>query len=166
MNNNIFKRVSIRDFLDKTVEEEKIKLLLKAAMAAPSANNQQPWEFIVTTDPAFIKEAAQASPWGKCAEKAPLLIIPCMKKNLLSAPDFAPLDMSICAENILLQAVDLGLGGVFIGLFPDKDLVAKATDIIKPDPSLEIFCILALGYPKQEKPQKDRFDPKRIYWKP
>ena len=166
MANNIFKRVSVRDFRDREVEKEKIILLLKAAMAAPSANNQQPWEFIVSTDRDYIRAASKSSPWAKCVKKAPLLIVLCMRNKGMSAPEFVPQDMGICAENILLEAVDLDLGGVYIGLYPDEELVAKATEIIVPDPSLDVFCMIALGYPKMKRPQKDRYDEARIHWKP
>ena len=75
--NSIFHRISVRKYQDKPVEEEKMEMILKAAMAAPSARNQQPWEFYVVTDKAVIKELSMASPYATCAKDAPVVFVPC-----------------------------------------------------------------------------------------
>ena len=92
--NEIFKRASIRRFEDRAVEEEKITMILKAAMAAPSAGNQQPWEFFVVTDREKIKELSKCSPYSRCAAKAPVVLVPCMKTEGLRLPEMALVDLS------------------------------------------------------------------------
>ena len=91
--NEIFKRASIRRFEDRAVEEEKITMILKAAMAAPSAGNQQPWEFYVVTDREKIKELSKCSPYSRCAAKAPVVLVPCMKTEGLRLPEMALVDL-------------------------------------------------------------------------
>ena len=78
---SIFHRVSIRKFQDKPVEPEKIEKLLRAAMAAPSAGNQQPWEFYVVTDKEKILELSKATPYSGCAAGAPVVIVPVYRKE-------------------------------------------------------------------------------------
>ena len=75
--NEIFTRVSTRKFEDRPVETEKITQLLKAAMQAPSAGNQQPWEFFVVTDKEKIKALSESNPYAGCAAGAPVVIVPC-----------------------------------------------------------------------------------------
>lgn len=108
----IFNRASVRSFDGRKVEPEKIELLMKAAMAAPSACNQQPWEFVVITDPATLGKLAECSPYAGCIRQAPLGIAVCMRTEGLPAPSYTQIDASAATENILLEAVHLGLGTV------------------------------------------------------
>ena len=93
--NSIFHRISVRKYQNRDVEQEKIELMLKAAMAAPSACNQQPWEFYVVTNPEKIKALSKATPYAGCAASAPVVIVPVYRKEGLIAPDFAQIDLSI-----------------------------------------------------------------------
>ena len=79
--NSIFHRVSIRKYQDKEVDQEKIEKLLRAAMAAPSAHNQQPWEYYVVSDKNIIEQLSQASPYTKCAKDAPVVFVPCYRSE-------------------------------------------------------------------------------------
>ena len=97
---NIFHRVSIRKYEDKPVEKEKIFQILKAGMQAPSACNQQPWEFYVVTDKEKILELSKATPYSGCAAGAPVVIVPVYRKEGLPVQDMAQIDMSIAQENI------------------------------------------------------------------
>lgn len=112
--NSIFHRVSIRKFQDKPVEPEKIETLLRAAMAAPSARNQQPWEFYVVTNKDLIQKLSTVSPYAGCAKDAPVLIVSAYREDAIS-PAYAQIDLSIANENIWLEADALGLGGVWLG---------------------------------------------------
>jgi len=82
--NSIFHRVSIRKFQDKPVEHEKIETLLRAAMAAPSARNQQPWEFYVVTNKDLIQKLSTVSPYAGCAKDAPVLIVSAYREDAIS----------------------------------------------------------------------------------
>lgn len=79
--NSIFKRTSIRNYQDCPVEEDKIIKILRAAMAAPSAGNQQPWEFYVVSDKNTLEELAACSPYAGCTKNAPLAIVPCYRSD-------------------------------------------------------------------------------------
>lgn len=95
--NSIFHRVSIRKFQDKPVEPEKIETLLRAAMAAPSARNQQPWEFYVVTNKDLIQKLSTVSPYAGCAKDAPVLIVSAYREDAIS-PAYAQIDLSIATR--------------------------------------------------------------------
>ena len=108
----IFERVSIRRYQDRPVEREKILALLRAAMAAPSAANQQPWEFYVVTDREKILALSEATPYSHYAAQAPVVIVPVYREET-RAPSYAQIDLSIAMENLWLSCGELGLGGAF-----------------------------------------------------
>ena len=174
---NIFHRVSIRKYEDKPVEKEKILQILKAGMQAPSACNQQPWEFYVVKEQQEsskptaqetigekIRELSGVSPYSGCAAGAPVVIVPVYRKEGLPVQDMAQIDMSIAQENIWLETDALGLGGVWIGIAPLKDRMALVHDILKLPENVEVFSLFALGYPAESRKQQDRFDKSRIHF--
>ena len=154
---NVFHRVSIRKYEDKAVEKEKIIQILKAGMQAPSACNQQPWEFYVVTDKEKIQELSKATPYSGCAAEAPVVIVPVYHTKGLVVQDMAQIDMAIAQENIWLETDALGLGGVWIGM----NLVNKILNLPK---NLEVFSLFALGYPAEIREQQNRFDETRIHF--
>lgn len=159
----IFHRVSIRKYQDKPVEQEKVELMLRAAMAAPSACNQQPWEFYVVTDKTKIEELADTSPYAGCARKAPLVFVPCFRKEII-APPYADIDMSASVENLLLEADELGLGAVWMGISPIPERMAAVEKVLNIPDTLSAFAIIPCGYPAEEKPQQDRFEESRVHY--
>lgn len=106
---SIFHRISVRRYEDKQVEKEKLMQILRAGMQAPSACNQQPWEFYVVTNPEKIKALSKATPYAGCAANAPVVIVPVYRKEGLIAPDFAQIDLSIAQENMWLKRMHRGL---------------------------------------------------------
>ena len=162
--NAIFKRTSIRSYLDKPVEQEKIEKLLHAACAAPSACNQQPWEFYIIRNKEIIEKLSNSTPYTKMVKDAPVVIVPCYRKNGLVAPMFANIDLSAAVENLLLEVTELGLGAVWCGVSPLEDKMKIVGDIINIDNNLEPFAIVPIGYPKQEKSQQDRYDETRVHY--
>lgn len=159
----IFSRTSIRKYEERPVEEAKIEKLLRAAMAAPSAANQQPWEFYVVTDKEKLQALSQASQYAGPVANAPLAIVPCYNKEKLIFADYADIDMSAATENLLLEAEEQGLGAVWLGIAPLADRMAIVAEILALPPSLAAFAIVPVGYPVGKKPQPDRYDPKRIH---
>lgn len=162
--NSIFHRVSIRKFEDKPVEREKILQILKAGMQAPSARNQQPWEFYVVTDKEKIQELSTATQYSGCAAKAPVVIVPVYRKNDLAVPQMAVVDMSIAQQNIWLETDALGLGGVWIGIAPVQDRMELVHKMMDLPEDVEVFSMFALGYPAESRTQQDRFDEARIHF--
>lgn len=159
----IFSRTSTRSYLEKEVEADKIELLIRAGMQAPSAHNQQPWEFYVVRDKAVLKELSSASKYAGCVKNAPLAIVVFQREGL-ETPEYAMQDLGACCENILLESVELGLGGVWLGIAPGQDRMAKVSKAVGAPDNLKAFSIISIGYPAKERQQKDRFDPERVHY--
>ena len=152
------KRNSIRNFLDKPVPSDLVTKLLESGMQAPSANNQQPWEFIVIDDREILDELVKTSGGARPLNTATLCIIPIIKPGDKS-PLFNIQDLSAATENILLEATNLGLGGVWIGVYPDPIRYNHIENVlnIKGDKLLYILIIIDLiKYLKKNR--KSKFD--------
>ena len=121
---NIATRTSIRAYTEELVEQVKIEKMLKAAMAAPTAMNKQPWHFVVVTDKDQLKALSQTSPYAGMVAKAPLAIIVCgdmLKAIEGGGRDFWIQDASAATQNLLLAAHAMGLGAVWTGVYPDLE---------------------------------------------
>ena len=162
--NEIFERISIRKFEDRKVEPEKLEQLLRAAMAAPSAGNQQPWEFYVVTSKEKIKELSECSPYAGCAADAPAVIVPCYRTTGLRFPEFDTIDLAIATQNILLEITSLGLGGVWLAVAPIPERMEKVGTTLGIPDGLRAFALVALGYPAEARAQQDRFDADRVHY--
>ena len=161
--NSIFHRVSIRKYEERPVEQEKITQLLKAAMAAPSACNQQPWEFYVIQNREVLKKLGESSPFSGPAGNAPVAIVSAYREDC-ELPEFAHIDMSIAMENLWLAADEIGLGGVWLGVAPREDRMKEVEEIVGIPEGQRAFGIFAMGYPAEERTQQDRFDQSRIHY--
>ena len=160
----IFHRVSVRRYLDKPVEREKILQILRAGMQAPSAGNQQPWEFYVVTNPDMLQALSKVTPYTGPTARAPVAIVPVYRTEGLRFPPYVQIDLAIAQENIWLETDALGLGGVWMGIAPQTDRMAEVKALLKIPEDLEPFSIFALGYPAENRPQQDRYEPDRIHF--
>ena len=122
---DLFHRVSIRKYQDRPVEREKIVEILRAAMAAPSAKNQQPWEFYVITKKDTLEKLSKASPYAGMTANAPVAIISAYRKDC-DVPCYADIDMSIAMENLWLKTDEIGLGGVWLGIAPIEERMKES----------------------------------------
>lgn len=161
---NIMTRTSIRQYKDRPVEQEKVDIMLKAAMAAPTAVNLQPWHFIVITDKATIGLLS-----GKQPTNAPLLIAVCgdtdkttMPDGNVKLPDFWVQDVSAATENLLLAAHALGLGAVWTGVFPAMDRVAEVANVLNCPKNIVPVAVVRVGYPDEAPQPKDKFKEENI----
>lgn len=161
--NAIFNRVSVRQFEDKEVPNGLIVKILRAAMAAPSAVNQQPWEFYVTTDKEIISKLSRVTPYTTPAKNTPAVIVPCYRTNDLLVPEMVQIDMAIATENILLEVEELGLGAVMLGIAPFEDRMKAVEEILKLPENFRAFTIIPVGYPKNKHAQEDRYEPSKIH---
>lgn len=159
----ILKRRSVRKWLDQPVEEEKIKTILKAAMNAPSAGNQMPWEFIVVEDKAILEELSNSSPYAKCVAHAPVAIVVVYRTDDLRFPSYAQIDSAIACENILLAITELGLGGVWLGIAPEEERMEKVEKILHLE-NKHAFAIIPFGYSDMTLDPNDKYDEARITW--
>ena len=159
----IFHRTSIRKYEKRQVEKENIELLLRAAMAAPSAGNQQPWEFYVVTDGDKLTALSECSPYAGMLNDAPLGIVVCCQKGC-RLPNYAQIDCSAAVENLLLEADSLGLGAVWLGIAPLEDRMEAVGKVLGIGEDLYVFSMIACGYPAEEKEQQDRYDETRVHY--
>jgi len=159
----ILKRRSIRRYTEREVSEEVVMGLLKAAMSAPSAHNQQPWEFVVITERDLLDAIPGFHPYSRMLTGAPLAILVCCNTSNLAAEDFWPQDCAAATENILLAATSSGLGSVWLGVYPKEELMKGLKDLLSLPDHIRPFALVSLGYPAVEKEPSDRFDPARIH---
>ena len=160
----IFTRTSVRSYEERSVEHEKIEKILKAAMAAPSAMNQQPWEFYVVTNKEVLQKLSEVSPYAKMTANATVAIVVCGRKENLIVPELVDVDLSLATENILLEIEEQGLGGVMLGIVPFAERMEKAANAISLPNNLSVFTIIPFGYPAKKNPQQDRYDELRVHY--
>lgn len=161
--NEIFERVSIRNFTDQPVGADKVELLLRAAMQAPSADNQQPWEFVIVNKRSLLDELAQISPYSGPLKRAPLGIAVLAHTEGLHFPDDVMSDLGAATENILLEAVGLGLGAVWMGVMPIEERMANVKGVLKLPDNIRAYSLIAIGYPAESKKATSRYDEARIH---
>ena len=161
---NIMTRTSIRKYKEQPVEQEKIDIMLKAAMAAPSAVNLQPWHFIVITDKVTIDQLS-----GRQPTNAPLLIALCgdtdkttMPDGKTKLPDFWVEDLSAATQNLLLAAHALGLGAVWTGVYPAMDRTAEVAKVLNCPSNIVPLAVVRIGYPDEFPEPKDKFKEENI----
>ena len=158
-------RRSIRVYEDKQVSDEDILKILKAGMQAPGSRlGSEPWEFVVIKNKDTLEKLAEIKPRVKTAPVAILLVA-----NIERA--FYKLhwqqDMSTAAENMLLEAVNLGLGGLWNGVAPTEETMEKVAELFGLDnENQKPFCVITLGYPADgwENKFMDKFDEERIHY--
>ncbi|MEE3487813.1 MAG: nitroreductase family protein [Bulleidia sp.] len=161
--NEIYHRISVRKYKDQPVEKEKILEVIRAGMQAPSAANQQPWEFYVVTDKTMLQSLAECSPYAGPVKKAPCAIVTAYRKNVI-APEYAQIDMSIAMENMWLETDSLGLGGVWLGIAPVEERMTAVEKVVGIPEAQRAFSIFVLGYPDEERKQQNRFEEERIHF--
>ena len=160
-------RKSVRDFLDRPVEREKILMCLEAARLAPSASNSQPWRFIVVDDRQLKDKLCKAAFGGlysinSFCKMAPVIVVVISEKSkfltriggIFRGTKFYLIDIGIAGEHFVLQAEDLGLGTCWIGWFNEK----AVKSILNIPQHKKIDVLIALGYYDREKlgPEHDR----------
>jgi nitroreductase len=161
----ILKRRSIRRFEGRLVDEEKITTLLRAGMAAPSAMNSQPWEFVVVTDELILEKLRGAMEFGKMV--APLVIVPLGSPRVAANPageTFWPQDCVAAVENILIAAANIDLGAVWVGVYPRQRRMAAVREILSIPADVFPLCLLYIGYPAEQKPSHTKYKSERVHW--
>ena len=161
--NCIYHRTSVRKYKSQGVEKEKTDAMLRAAMQAPSAANQQPWEFFVVSDRQKLEALSRVSPYAGMTSHAPAAIVSAYRVNC-KIPSFAQIDMSIAMENLWLECDAQGLGGVWLGIAPVEERMRAVEEILAMPKSLRAFAIFPYGYPDEERVQQNRFDEARIHY--
>ena len=160
----IHTRRSIRKFQDKSIPEELITNLLAASMAAPSAHNQQPWEYIVITEKSLLQKIKDVNPNAQMAAEAPLAILICGNLNIETSPGYWVIDCAAATQNLLLSAHAMGLGAVWTGTYPNEDRMDGYTELFSLPEHILPHSLVVLGYPLEQPPDQDRFKRERIHY--
>jgi len=161
--NSIFHRRSIRKYTGEVVSEELIEEILKAGMAAPSAGNEQPWHFIVIRDKSIMEDITKFHPYSQMLKEASHAIVVCGDLSLQKYEGYWIQDCSAAMQNMLLMADSLGLGAVWLGVYPMEERVDKLKELLNIPQNVIPLGIMSLGYPAETKEPSDRFNPQRIH---
>ena len=158
-------RRSIRKYLDKPVSDENILKIIKAGMQAPGSRlGAEPWEFVIIKNKDTLAKLGEIKPR---VTDAPVAIVLVANIERAFYKQVWQQDMGAAAENMLLETVNLGLGGLWNGVAPDEERMAKIGEIIGIDDitNTKPYCIITVGYPAEgwENKFMDKFDEERIH---
>jgi nitroreductase len=159
----IFSRRSIRKFTGQYVPDEAINDILKAAMYAPSANNQMPWHFIVIRDRKILDSIPNVHEYSHMCKEVNAAIVVCADLDLEKNNGCWVQDCAAAAQNILIAATDKKLGSVWLGVYPQEERVKGLKDLLKMPENTVPFCIIPIGFPSEIKVLPERFNRTKIH---
>ncbi len=165
----IMTRSSVRSYTSEAVSNEDIETILRAGMAAPTAGNRQPWEFVVITDREILDSIPEIIPASKMLRKAPLGIVVCGVPSMCFAPpldEYWVQDCSAVTENMLIAVNGMGLGAVWCGAYPNTKAkrVEAMRSLLNLPESVTPLCVIAIGHPDKEPVIKDKWKPEKIHY--
>jgi nitroreductase len=160
----IFTRRSVRKYSDKPVSDATVKLLLQAAMSAPTAKNTQSWEFVVIRDKKTLAQIPAFHPFGKHIPDCQVAIVVCGNTKLEAAKGHWIPDGSNASMSILLAAHSLGLGAVWTTFYPYEDRTAGIRKLLNLPDHIMPLNIIPLGYPVDKRAYQDRFNPAKVHY--
>jgi nitroreductase len=156
-------RRSIREYTDESVSEEDVEVLLRAAMAAPSAGNQQPWHFVVIDDREVLDAIPEYHPYSSMLRHAPLAITVCGDLDEEKHEGFWVQDCSAAVENLLIAAHARGLGAVWLGVHPDPERVQGTQGLLGLPDQVVPLAIIAVGHPAEDKSPATYYELNRVH---
>jgi len=159
----ILTRRSIRKYLSEPVNRDVIENVLKAGMSAPSAGDEQPWHFVIIDQHGLLEKISEIHPYAKMLKGTPAAVLVCGDQKVPKFKDFWIQDCSAASENMLLAAHDLGLGAVWIGIYPAERPIRELRSLLNIPEHIAPFSIIAMGYPVEEKSGRLRYDVSRIH---
>jgi nitroreductase len=158
----IMTRRSIRNFTGDPVSDEHAEQILRAAMAAPSAGNQQPWRFVLLREQESLDRITTFTPYARMMPDAGLGIVVCGDTRHLKHPMWEQ-DCSAAIQNALLAAHALGLGAVWLGFYPEMTRVEPLAESLRLPDGVMPLSVIVVGHPSEDKPPVDRYDPAYIH---
>jgi nitroreductase len=162
--NTIFSRRSIRHYKSQPVTSDQLEKLLRAGMAAPSAGNEQAWEFIIIDRRELLDAIPDFHPYAWMCTEAQVAILVCGNTAREKHSGMWVQDCSAATENILLEATDLGLGTVWVGVHPREERMNGFRKLLAiDDPQIIPFSLIPIGYPDEVRPERDNYDATRIH---
>jgi len=160
----ILTRRSIRKYKDKEVSDDLVKKLLEAAVAAPSAGNQQAWHFVVITKRQILDEIPKFHPYSQMLKQAPVAILVCGNLKAETLKGYWIQDCSAATQNILLAAHGLGLGAVWLGIHPVEERINAIKKLLDLPDHIEPLSLISIGYPDEKKEKSSRYDEAKIIY--
>lgn len=164
---NILTRTSIRAYTDRAVSREQIDTLLRAAMSAPTARNQQPWQFVVVNRRDVLQSLAALFPSTRMTAQAQAAVVVCGDMGKALPGDgqaYWIQDCSAATENLLLAAHAMGLGAVWCGVYPIADRVAGVRRVLQLPDSIMPLNIIPIGWPAEQPQPKNKWRPERVHY--
>ena len=159
----ILTRRSVRSYKKRKIPENKIQELLKAAVSAPSAGNEQPWHFILIDKRDILDEITNFHPHSKMLLQAQFAIIVCGDTDLEKFKGYWMLDCSAATQNILLAARALGLGACWLGIYPRMERIKALKEMLKTPENIIPFAVISIGYTDKDQNTVERLDEFRIH---
>jgi len=156
-------RRSIRKYTDEPVSDADVENVLRAAMAAPSAGNEQPWHFAVIRDRQTMDHIMGVHPYAAMLAHAPVCIAVLAQLSQEKYKGMWVQDCSAATQNILLAAHALGLGAVWLGVHPVVSREQGIKRILGLPEGVECLSLVALGHPAEHPAPSDRYDPARVH---
>lgn len=161
--NSIFERRSIRRFTNQEISEGSLKKILTAAMCSPSACNSQPWQYIIVKDRNTLNDIMEVHPYTGMLNTANMAIIVCGEPQEGMPKPYWAQDCAASTQNILLEAKELGIGSCWCGVYPYNERIDPIRKLFKIPDGIYPFCVIALGYPAEEKPPNNRYIEDKIH---
>lgn len=163
---NILTRTSIRQFTSQPIAADTLELLLRAGMAAPSAMNAQPWDFVVVTEREVLDSLMAVHPWANLQTATAAIIVCGNMEKAIEGParEYWVQDCSAVTENILLAAHAYGLGAVWCGVYPDATRVDDVKRVLNLPENIIPLDITTLGYPAENPEPKDKWNPENVHY--
>ena len=156
-------RRSVRAYTDEPVSDDQVLKILAAGMQAPSAGNQQPWHFVVLRQREHLDDLAGVLPFGKMLGQAPLGIVVCADVGREQHAGYWVQDCAAATQNILLTCHALGLGAVWIGVYPRDERVMALRELLSLPATVTPLCAIAIGRAAEHPAPVNRFRPDRIH---
>ena len=160
----IFTRRSIRKYSDQKIDDDVFVNLVKAAVSAPSAGNQQPWQFIIISDKKKLERVLEFHPHAKMLLDAQGAILICGDLSKEKHKGYWVLDCAAATENILLAAHATGFGACWLGIFPREERVAGMKSLVEVPDHVIPFALVSLGFPDEQKNPSDRYDESLVHY--
>ena len=162
----IKKRRSVREFSDKLIKNEKLDLILRAAMQAPTAVNQQANCFLVVRKKENLDKIVNVLPNASMLKSAACAIIVLIDQGKLKREMMKSQDAASATTLILLEATNLGIGTCWCGIYPNEERMRLLSNVLNIKDNFIVFSLIALGYPKDENALHfiDRYDENKIFY--
>jgi nitroreductase len=158
----LISRRSIRKYTGQQVDGELVIKILQAGMAAPSAHDHRPWQFIIIDQKEKLLEIPRFHRYAEMLKQAPLAVVICGDKRIEKSMEYLVLDCAAATQNMLLAAHALGLGAVWLAVYPRAERLQGISGLLALPEFIFPVAMIALGYPAEVKSPADRFDPARI----